>query len=145
MKMMFNQGSMGSALRYKKHPEPELRASHQDFMLEEMQDMAIDFQEETRSKRIIALQLSREAQREVARRVSVRLAEEQRLKEVEEQKKREKAVMQIDDILPDNINQLNKMASITGLLNESLNVGGGSNINMLDPHNGFFEDPGYQF
>ena len=36
------------------------------------------------------------------------------------------------------------MASITGILNESLNVGG-SNNNMGDPLNGFFEDGGYQF
>jgi hypothetical protein len=43
MKMMFNQSNMGSALRFKKHPEPDLLASHQDFLLEEMQDMAIDF------------------------------------------------------------------------------------------------------
>jgi hypothetical protein len=144
MKMMFNQSNMGSALRFKKHPEPELHASHQDFLLEEMQDMAIDFQEETRSKRIIALQLSREAQRELARRVSLKMVEDQRLKDAEEQKKREKAVMQIDDILPDHPNYLQKMASITGILNESLNVGG-SNNNMGDPLNGFFEDGGYQF
>jgi hypothetical protein len=71
-----------------------------------MQDMAIDFQEETRSKRIIALQLSREAQRELSRRVSLKMVEEQRLKDAEEQKKREKAVMQIDDILPDHPNYL---------------------------------------
>ena len=106
MKMMFNQSNMGSALRFKKHPEPDLHSSHQDFLLEEMQDMAIDFQEETRSKRIIALQLSREAQRELARRVSLKMVEEQRLKDAEEQKKREKAVMQIDDILPDHPNYL---------------------------------------
>jgi hypothetical protein len=106
MKMMFNQSNMGSALRFKKHAEPDLHASHQDFLLEEMQDMAIDFQEETRSKRIIALQLSREAQRELARRVSLKMVEEQRLKDAEEQKKREKAVMQIDDILPDHPNYL---------------------------------------
>jgi hypothetical protein len=51
--------------------------------------------------------------------------------------------MQIDDILPDNHNALHKMASITGLLNESLNVGVGGNNNMGDPLNGFFEDGGY--
>ena len=70
---------------------------------------------------------------------------EQRLRDAEEQKKREKAVMQIDDILPDNPNALQKMASITGILNEPLNVGVGSSNNMGDPMNGFFEDGGYQF
>jgi uncharacterized membrane protein len=54
-------------------------------------------------------------------------------------------VMQIDDILPDNPNALQKMASITGILNEPLNVGVGSSNNMGDPMNGFFEDGGYQF
>jgi hypothetical protein len=108
-----------------------------------MTDMAIDFQEETRAKRILMLKLSREAQRELARRVSAREAEEKRKRDLEEQSRREKAVMQIDDILPDNHNALHKMASITGLLNESLNVGVGGNNNMGDPLNGFFEDGGY--
>ena len=62
--------------------------------------------------------------------------------EAEEQKKREKAVMQLDDILPDNNNALQKMASIGGILNESLNPGiSGAN----DPMGGYFEDPGYQY
>jgi hypothetical protein len=137
MKMMFNQSNQGSALRLPKRPEPELRASHQDFLLEEMLDMSLDFQEEARAKRLLALRLSREAQRELARRVSL---QRQRLHEAEEQRRRERAVMQIDDILPDNPTALQKMASITGILNESV-VGGGNNDHL----NGFFEDGGYQF
>ena len=66
---------MGSALRHSKLPEPDLLASHQDFMLEEMTDMAIDFQEEIRSKRILALKISREAQRELARRLKIKEVE----------------------------------------------------------------------
>ncbi len=85
--------------------------------------MAIDFQEETRSKRILALKISREAQRELARRLKIKEVEAQKVIEAEEQKKREKAVMQLDDILPDNNNALQKMASIGGILNESLNQG----------------------
>jgi hypothetical protein len=137
MKMMFNQSNLGSALRLPKRPEPSLLASHQDFMLEEMLDMSIDFQEESRAKRLIALKLSREAQRELARRVSL---QKDRVREAEEQRRREKAVMQIDDILPDNPNALQKMASISGILNEAA-VGGGNNDHL----NGFFEDGGYQF
>ncbi len=94
----------------------------------------------------MAIQLAREAQRELSRRVERKEREEQRKRDAEEQKKREKAVMQIDDILPENTNALQKMASISGILNDnSLNVGVGSNNNMGDPLNGFFEDPGYQF
>lgn len=49
-------------------------------MLEEMMNMSIDFQEETRFKRVQALRIAREAQREVARRVADR-----RKKEIEAQ------------------------------------------------------------
>jgi hypothetical protein len=47
-------------------------------MLEEMVNMSIDFQEETRFKRVQALRIAREAQREVARRVA-----DKRKKEIE--------------------------------------------------------------
>jgi hypothetical protein len=45
-------------------------------MLEEMVNMSIDFQEETRFKRVQALRIAREAQREVAKRVAERRKKE---------------------------------------------------------------------
>jgi hypothetical protein len=52
-------------------------------MLEEMVNMSIDFQEETRFKRVQAIKIAREAQREVARRVA-----EKRKREMEAEQKR---------------------------------------------------------
>jgi hypothetical protein len=48
--------------REKKRPEPPKEIAHQDFMLKEMQDMAIDFHEETYLKRYKLAQLAYEAQ-----------------------------------------------------------------------------------
>ena len=48
--------------REKKKPEPPKEIAHQDFMLKEMQDMAIDFHEETYYKRYKLAQLAYEAQ-----------------------------------------------------------------------------------
>lgn len=101
--------------------EPELVASHQDFMLCEMQDMAIDFSEEGRVKRLLSLKIAKEAQRELYRRVSEKQAIEMKRKEEEEQKKRREAVSQIDDIMHDNNNNtLQKMVSLSGMFNEPL-------------------------
>lgn len=38
-----------------------MHASHQDFMLAEMEAMAIDFQEEALSKKLLQLKLAKEA------------------------------------------------------------------------------------
>jgi hypothetical protein len=42
-----------------------------------MTNMAIDFQEETRFKKIQALRIAREAQREVSRRVSLKIKQKE--------------------------------------------------------------------
>jgi len=50
-------------------------------MLAEMEDMAIDFQEEALSKRLLQLKLAKEAQRELSRRLDVKAKLELRLRE----------------------------------------------------------------
>ena len=45
----------------KAQDEPEVMASQHDFMLAEMTDMAIDFQEENNFKRVLALKVAKES------------------------------------------------------------------------------------
>lgn len=59
-KAVYNQMQTGGK-RIPRQEEPELPAAHQDFLLAEMQDMAIDFMEEGRGKRLMALRLAKEA------------------------------------------------------------------------------------
>lgn len=73
--------------------------------------MSIDFQEETRFKRVQALKIAREAQREVSRRVA-----EKRKIELEAELKRN--AVQIEDIIPEINGGLQKMVSLSGLLGD---------------------------
>ena len=89
-------------------------------MISEMQDMAIDFQEEARAKKFLALKVAKEAQRVLQRKLQAREQQQLKLKEQEEQKKRTEAVMQLDDILPEN-NNLQKMNSIAAIFEDNQN------------------------
>lgn len=51
-----------TGFREKKQPEPQKEVSHADFMLNEMQDMALDFHQETYYKRYMLTRLAYEAQ-----------------------------------------------------------------------------------
>jgi hypothetical protein len=97
-------------------------------------------------KRLLALKIAKEAQRELYKRVTDKKAHELKLKEEEERKKRQDEVIQIEE-MPDmnnNINTLQKMVSMSGMMfNEPLtgqvDTGGIMGYNFNDePAN---EDP----
>jgi ERCC4-type nuclease len=75
-------------------------------------------------KKILGHKLAKEAQRELHRRLENKRIVEQRIKDEEEQKKSAEAAaaMQFDDILPlESNNALQKMGSISAILNDPLN------------------------
>ena len=64
-----------------KHPEPPHYKAHHDFMMDEMEYMAIDFDEEHKYKKAMAYKLSHHAA-EVARRRQARTGKEDITKRV---------------------------------------------------------------
>lgn len=87
-------------------------------MLAEMVNMTVDFQEEGLHKRVLALKVAKESQQEMARRIREKMQRELKLKEIEENKKRGEAVLQLDDILPEN-NSMQQIVSMSALLEEN--------------------------
>ena len=116
-KALYNQCNLGGK-RLKQVVEPDVLASHQDFMLAEMVNMTVDFQEEGLHKRVLALKVAKESQQEMARRIREKMQRELKLKEIEENKKRGEAVLQLDDILPEN-NSMQQIVGMSALLEEN--------------------------
>ena len=80
-KALYNQCNLGGK-RLKQVVEPDVLASHQDFMLAEMVNMTVDFQEEGLHKRVLALKVAKESQQEMARRIREKMQRELKLKEI---------------------------------------------------------------
>lgn len=68
-KGLFNYQNYGGKREWK-WPEPVVEATHEDFMLTEMENMALDFEEEKMHKRILMIRLARDAQRVIAAKVN---------------------------------------------------------------------------
>lgn len=68
-KGLFNYQNYGGK-RERKILEPSVEATQEDFMLTEMQNMAIDFEEEKIHKRVLQIRLAREAQRKIAEKIN---------------------------------------------------------------------------
>ncbi|CDW86160.1 UNKNOWN [Stylonychia lemnae] len=117
-KAIFNQHQYGGK-RGKKPDEPQVKANHNDFLLAEMTNMAIDFQEEGLYRRVLTLKCAKEAQRYIVQKkeaIKAKIREEQekilREQQREENEKLEKERQEqqnqqqqavIDEILiPDN-------------------------------------------
>ena len=112
----------------KKIQEPEVEANHEDFLIDEMENMAIDFQEENLFKRCLATKCAREAQQFLFNKEKAKLRKEYDVlaeeRKLEEEKKVEEMIapIQIDEFLiPDN-QSLQIKVTFSGLFrNDSMN------------------------
>eukprot|EP00347_Sterkiella_histriomuscorum_P008011 403346707 len=150
-KAIYNQSAFGGK-RMKKLDEPKFLASQQDFLLAEMTNMAIDFQEESLFRKVLNFKIAREAQsfilikkekerqkamREEEKREKARLIEEQKFA-AEQIIVPESQPMHLEEMLLPESQSLNMNVSLSGLLRVDSIAPHNDNMNNLS---NAFDDP----